>query len=165
MLNASGIGGCACDGRGLGQVEEDPAALANEFTFARKIFQGALQRMPSGNTALAREAMIIQSWLNTAAADMAKKDFYNARIKIRTVQQVVSVFAKRVGEATVAGGVAQTRAQTGGSILNQALATFGLIPEASIYRPEMPAAEAFEGFGKWLLPVGAGLLLLILLRR
>lgn len=164
MLHAGGRGECGCSS-GLGIQAEDPTALANEFVFANKIFQGALQRMPSGNTALAREAMLIQNWFNTASADMAKKDFRNARIKIRTVQELVHIFAQQVGEATVAGGAAQTRAQTGGSILNQALATFGLIPEASIYRPEMPAAEALEGFGKWLLPIGAGLLLILLLRR
>lgn len=162
MLHA---GGCACDGRGLGQVEEDPAALAEEFRLANQIFQATLRRMPSGNTALAREAMLIQRWLNAASADMANRDFRNARIKIRTVEQIVPVFAKQVGEATIGGAGAQQRAEAGGSFLNQALATFGLIPEGSIYRPEMPAAESIETFGKWLLPIGAGLLLLILFRR
>jgi len=163
-------GRCCCPSSrgGLGQGAEDPGVLANDIAndIVRvfQMFQGALQRLPSGNAALAREAMLIQNWFNGANADMSKRDFRNARIKVNTLYELVMGFSKRVGEATIPGAAEQRRAEAGGSALTQVLSTFGLIPETGFYRPDVPAADAIGKLG-WLIPAAAGVALFFATRK
>jgi len=152
--------GCCCARGGLGQGDEAPTVLTADIVRLFTGFQATLKRLPSGNAFLADYAMRIQNWFNTTNADMAKRDFRNARIKVNTLQSMVPDFAKRVAEATMSGTKALEEAQAGASPWNQLLNTLGF--GGSIYRPESKTADAFE-FGGWLMALSAGALGLTLL--
>jgi len=154
--------GCCCSsgGRaGLGDVIRDPSldpiTLTRSITRLHLGFQSTLQKLPSGNAFLADRARAIQSWFNNTHADMARRDYYNARIKVNVLEQMVPDFGRSVAEATMGGGEALKKAEAGSSWWNQILAATGLIPQGTIYRPESKTADAIE-FSGWALALAAG---------
>lgn len=181
MLHAGGLDGCACSsGSGLGQspaeVEGARGILVRMIQFESSRIAG-LADTPAV-AAIRGKLSDAVKWSRSAAwrqqDGMLGEALESAGVGIRIMHEASrAITALRPSDKAAAQ--AQQHTQAGASFRDQFAVAVGLKSPAELYIPNVPGGTIADvvgaglstsfDVGKWLLPVGAGLLLLILLRR
>lgn len=190
MLHAGGgMGDCQCSSSGLGATP-----TPSEVEGARRILVGMIQfesnriaglaDTPAVAAIRAKLSQAVQ-WSRSAAWRQQDAGYPPAPAKLAEALESATVGIRIMHEVSRAitslspadkvAAQAQQHAQAGASFADQVAVAVGLKSPAELYVPKVPGgsiadlvgaglAKSFD-VGKWLLPIGAGVLLLILLRR
>ena len=136
-----------------------PAEVYTLLNRLVSVIQGGLERA-RGDQALTSEGEAYARDL-AQAYQRAGRDIEWARAYLPAFAASVYGWANRTGLSKAGGARAFEQAVTGSSVARQA---GGVIAEAAEGTLDVGGAFS-EGTGRWLLPIGAGLLLILLLRR
>lgn len=123
------------------------------------VIQGGLERS-RGNAALTARGEAFARDL-AQAYQRAGQDIEWARSYLPSFSAAVFAWANEAGLSRAGGGQAFQKAVAGSSVARQVGGTIAQAAEGTLD----VGSEFTAGVGKWLLPIGAGLLLVLLLRR